>query len=130
VDNSPDFVRQLEAVQASQDMLVTAVSDYLQTESDKVGWADEGRILASSLDELDGQLVRQHTILRDEIEDGMSSQAEEYRGRALYRKCAETKLPLEDYALPPHFIPGAFNCLADSRRLGWHPQYQTLFPVE
>jgi hypothetical protein len=130
VDTAPFFVRQLEAVQASSDMLVAAVSDYLRTESDKIDWADEGLIQANSLDELDGQLKRQHTISRDEIEDTMVLQSEERRGRALYRKCAETTLPLEGRALPSHFIAGAFNCLADSRKLGWHPQYQTLFPLE
>ena len=130
VSTEPVFVRQLKAVQASSDMLVMAVSDYLRTESDKIDWADEGLIFADSLDELDGQLARQHTIARDEIEDTMSSLTEEQRGRALYRKCAETTLPLEGRALPSHFIPGEFNYLANDRRLGWHPLYQTLFPDE
>ena len=130
VDSTPLFVRQLEAVQASSDMLVTAVGDYLKTEFDKVLWADEGEIVANSLDELDDQLVRQHKISRDEIEDTMSSQTDEQRGRALYRKCARTELPLEGRVLPPHFIPGAFNCLADSLKLGWHPKYQNLFQIE
>jgi hypothetical protein len=130
VNMAPIFVRQLNAVKASPDMLVGAVSDYLRSESDKVDWADEGLILANSLDELDDQLERQHIISRDEIEDTMDSQSEEQRGRALYRKCAETELPLEGRVLPSHFIAGAYNCLADSRRLGWHPQYKSLFPVE
>lgn len=130
VDTEPIFVRQLKAVDASPDLLVTAVSDYLRTESDKIGWAAEGTVHANSLDELDGQLERQHRISRDEIEDTMSSQNEEQRGRALYRKCAGTQLPLEGRVLPSHFIPGAFNFLADARRLGWHPHYQTLFPIE
>ena len=123
-------LRQLEAVKASPEMLVGAVSDYLRSESDKVDWADEGLIVANSLDELDNQLERQHALSRDEIEDTMNSQSEEQRGRALYRKCAETELPLEGRVLPSHFIAGAYNCLAYSLRLGWHPQYKTLFPVE
>ena len=130
VNTAPIFVRQLEAVKASPEMLVGAVSDYLRSESDKVDWADEGLIVANSLDELDNQLERQHALSRDEIEDTMNSQSEEQRGRALYRKCAETELPLEGRVLPSHFIAGAYNCLADSLRLGWHPQYKTLFPVE
>jgi hypothetical protein len=130
VITAPIFVRQLRTIQASGDMLVTAVSDYLQTESDKIDWASEGLIVSNSLDELDDQLQRQHTISRDEIEDTMSSQSEEQRGRALYRKCAETKLPLEGRVLPSHFVAGAFNCLADSCSLGWHPRYPILFPKD
>jgi hypothetical protein len=130
VDTAPIFVRQLTAVEASSDMLVTAVSDFLRSEADKIIRADRGLILPNSLDELDAQLERQHTITRDEIEDTLGTQSEEHRGRALYRKCAETNLPLEGQTLPSHFIAGAFNCLADSQKIGWHPQYKTLFPLE
>jgi hypothetical protein len=94
VDTAPIFVRQLTAVEASSDMLVTAVSDFLRSEGDKITWADEGLILPNSLVELDSQLERQHIIARDEIEDTLSTQSEKHRGRALYRKCAETNRPL------------------------------------
>jgi hypothetical protein len=127
VDTEPLFVRQLVAVEASHDLLVTAVSDFLRSEADKVDWADEGSIINESLEELDQQLERQHKLVRDEIEDTMSSDAESKRGRAVYRRCCATKLNLEGRELPSHFIPGAFNSLADCRRLGWHPNYETLF---
>jgi hypothetical protein len=130
VDMAPTFVRQLQVVAASDDMLVTAVSDFLRTTTDKVLWADEGIIVEESLDELDAQLVRQHKIIRDEVEDTLASNDEPARGRAVYRRCATTTLPLEGQALPSHFVAGAYNCLADARRLGWHPSYQTLFPEE
>jgi hypothetical protein len=130
VNMAPLFVRQLQAVEATSDMLMTAVSDFLRTTADKVHWADEGLIVKDSLDELDGQLERQHKIVRDEIEDTLAAQDERRRGRALYRRCAETILPLEGRALPSHFIAGSYNCLADVLRLGWHPLYLTMFPVE
>lgn len=111
-------------------MLMTAVSDFLRTTADKVDWADEGVIVKESLDELDDQLVRRHKILRDEIEDMHAERDEPRRGRTLYRRCTETVVPLEGQALPSHFIAGAYNCLANVRRLGWHPQYMTMFQVE
>lgn len=129
VATAPTFVRQLQAINASDDMLVTAVSDYLRSTADKVHWADEGLIIEDSLNDLDAQLVRQHKIARDEIEDTQTNVDEPGRGRALYRRCAATTLPLEGRTLPSHFIAGAFNDLADLRRLGWHPLYQTLFPL-
>jgi hypothetical protein len=130
VNMAPTFVRQLQAINASNDMMVTAVSDYLRTTTDKVLWADEGVIVEESFDELDAQLVRQHKIARDEIEDIQATIDEPGRGRALYRRCAATELPLDGQTLPSHFIAGAYNCLADVRRLGWHPAYLTLFPEE
>lgn len=130
VATNPTFVAQLQAIEASDDLLVTAVGDYLRAQSDKVDWADEGIIVADSLGELDEQLVRQHKVSRDEIEDTHAAHSEAQRGRALYRKCASTVLPLEGKSLPAHFIPGAFNCLSNDRKLGWHPNYQSMFPVD
>lgn len=130
VGTTPTFVRQLQIIQASDDMLVTAVSDYLRTTTDKVLWADEGIIVEESLDDLDAQLVRQHRLIRDEIEDTQAANDEPARGRAVYRKCAATTLPLDGQALPSHFVAGAFNCLADARQVGWHPSYKILFPEE
>ncbi|MGO6926134.1 ABC-three component system protein [Rhizobium ruizarguesonis] len=130
VSNEPTFVRQLYAVEATEDMLLTAVSDYLRTQIDKVEWADEGRILVNSFDEFDRQLVRLHKINRDEIEDLQSASTQPIRGRTLYRKCASAVVPLDGHSLPGHFVAGAFNHLADSKRVGWHPDYATLFPTD
>jgi hypothetical protein len=130
VSTAPNFVRQLQAINASNDMLVTAVSDYLRTTTDKVLWADEGIIVEESLDDLDAQLVRRHAIIRDEVEDTHSAKDEPYRGRAVYRLCTDTTLPLDGQALPSHFVAGAYNCLAEELRVGWHPSYNTLFREE
>jgi len=124
---APLFVRQLRVVEATQDMLVTAVSDYLKTEADKIYWADEGLVFKDSFDELDQQLIRQHRIGRDEVEDTMAHLDVKRRGRELYRKCTSTTLPLEGRTVPTHFISGEFNHLANVKRVGWHPAHQTLF---
>lgn len=127
---APTFVRQLQAINATNDLLVTAVSDYLRATADKVLWAEEGIIVEDSLDDLDAQLVRRHRIVRDEIEDTHAAEDEPSRGRAVYRECAKTTMPLDGRTLPDHFVAGAFNCLADARRVGWHPSYRILFPEE
>lgn len=128
IDGTPLFVRQLEAVEASQGLLVTAVSDWLRTTADKIAWAAEGSIVEDSLDELDASLVRHHTMVADEIADIQASSSPELQGRTVYRRCAALQMPLEGRELPLYFIPGTFNCLADVPRLGWHPDHKTLFP--
>ncbi len=130
VNSAPMFVKQLHAIEASDDLLVTAVSDFLRAKADKVQWADEGRVLVDSFVDFDAQLIREHKIVRDEIEDVQAAIETAARGRALYRRCTGTVLPLEGQTLPSHFVAGAYNHLADSRHVGWHPQYVTLFPVE
>lgn len=127
IGGSPLFVRQLKAVDASQQLLVTAVSDWLRTTADKITWAAVGSIVSTSLDELDESLERHHTLVADEIADTLINASPQIIGRNIYRRCTDLQLPLEGRALPSHFIPGAFNCLADVARLGWHPEYKNLF---
>ncbi len=128
IDGAPLFVRQLAAVKASQEMLVVAVSDWLRTTADKIGWAAAGSIFDGSLDDIDNSLERHHTLVADEIAETHAAQAPEIRGRTVYRRCTTLQMPLEGRALPLHFIPGAFNILANVPRLGWHPDHKTLFP--
>ncbi len=127
LSEAPTFVRQLQVIEGSNDLLTSAVSDYLRTRSDKVEWADEGLVVAGSFDELDDQLIRKHTLVRDEVEDVYSSLSEPERGRRVYRECSKVELPLDGQSLPSHFIAGAFNDLAEGVRLGWHPSYVSLF---
>jgi hypothetical protein len=128
IDGAPLFVRQLAAVDATQDLLVVAVSDWLRTTADKIAWAAAGSIFEGSLDELDVTLERHHTLVADEIADTHANSSPQARGREVYRRCAALQMPLEGRVLPSHFISGAFNCLADVLRLGWQPDYKTLFP--
>ncbi len=130
VENEPTFVRQLRAIDARDEMLLTAASDYLRTQIDKVQWADDGRILADSFQDFDDQLVRLHKISRDEVEDTDGSSAIASRGRKLYRLCTKATVPLDGQTLPAYFVAGAYNHLADGRRVGWHPDYPTLFPPD
>ncbi|MBB4231018.1 ABC-three component system protein [Rhizobium mongolense] len=128
LSRQPTFVRQLAAVEASENLMTMAVSDFLRAMADKVAWADNGSIVDSSLDELDQSLIRHHAMTSDELSDTHGHLDPPQRGRQLYRRCADLKMPLEGQTLPSYFVAGEYNCLADDRRVGWHPDHQTLFP--
>lgn len=123
----PTFVRQLEAVAASEHLLTTAISDFLRTTADKINWAADGEIVEESLAELDSDLLRHYKLVADEISDTHADKDIEFRGRSLYRGCIKLVMPLEGRVLPIYFISGEFNCLSDECRLGWHPNYKTMF---
>jgi hypothetical protein len=130
LDAPPTFVRQLQSVEASSDLLTTAISDWLKANADKIYWANEGHVFAGSFQEFDAALVRKHKLVRDEVEDIFPEKAPEQRGREVYRRCTDAVIPLEGNDLPDHFVAGSYNCLADDVKLGWHPQYAKLFPPE
>jgi hypothetical protein len=127
-NSQPTFVRQLMAIEAKDALMAVAISDFLRATADKVTWADKGSIVESSLEELDESLVRHHTMTADELSDTHAHLDAPQRGRQLYRRCADLKMPLEGQTLPGYFVAGEFNCLADDRRVGWHPDHETLFP--
>lgn len=122
----PIFIRQLELVEANEDDRLRAVSDFLRTSADKADWAERGLIFPGSLDEWDDGLVHRHSLARGDITDLHGDKPAAVQGRLAYRSCAGHQAPLEGRVVPGHFVHGSFNDLADRRRLGWHPDYETL----
>lgn len=102
----------------------------MKATADKIHWANEGHVFVGSFQDFDAALVRKHKLVRDEVEDILSEKAAEQRGREVYRRCTDAVIPLEGNDLPDHFVAGSYNCLADDMKLGWHPQYATLFPSD
>jgi hypothetical protein len=127
---APMFVQQLLKVKMSRQHVVRAVIDFLRSDADRTFWAADGRIVEESLHELNDGLDAHFQIVRDEIEDLMSSQDAETRGRQVYRRCVTHQAPLEGRSVPSYFIPGSFNMLANAVRIGWHPQYNDFFQGE
>ncbi|TMJ48216.1 MAG: hypothetical protein E6G85_25425 [Alphaproteobacteria bacterium] len=120
----PTFIRQLEIIETSEEDRVRAVSDFLRTSADKSVWAESGLVFEGSLREWDDDLVRRHGLVSGEVSDLYATKDAPFRGRQSYRRCAQLQPPLDGRAVPGHFVHGCFNVLADSMRLGWHPDYQ------
>lgn len=127
---SPMFVRQLEAIDISADAMLSAVSDYLRTDADRIKWAADGVIVDASFDELNDSLKRQYVLVRDEVADMHGTLVAPARGRHIYRRCLAVHVHLEGLTLPDHFVPGTFNSMANALRVGWHPDYLSLFPED
>lgn len=122
----PLFLRQLELVAVTDDEKVRAVSDLLRSSADKSRWADAGMVFEGSLEEWDESLVSRQGLVAGEVSDLHGGKDAAIRGRLVYRRCAQLEAPLEGRAVPSHFVHGCFNALADSQRLGWHPEFKAL----
>jgi hypothetical protein len=126
----PTFIRQLELIEVSSGEQIRAVSDFLRTSADKSIWAEKGLIFEQSLQDWDDGLIRRHGAITGEISDLHRDHLPTVRGRLAYRRCAVLEAPLDGRAVPLHFVHGCFNALADDRRLGWHPDYETLIDMD
>lgn len=122
----PTFVRQLELIEASEDLQVRAVSDFLRTSADKAVWAEQGLVFEGSFSDWETTLIRNHSAIQGEVNDLFLEHSEQMRGRVIYNRCSTLDVPIDSRAVPGHFTNGGFNDLADRRMLGWHPQYQAL----
>ena len=126
----PRFLKQLELVAVTDEEKVRAVSDLLRSSADKSRWADAGMVFEGSLEEWDENLVSRQSAVAGEISDLHGDKDATIRGRLVYRRCAQLEAPLEGRAVPAHFVHGCFNALADSERLGWHPEFKALLDEE
>jgi hypothetical protein len=126
LSNAPPFVQQLDIVDMPLDAKLRAVSDFMQCSADKTLWAERGLIVEESLLECDKDLVRQHHLIRGEIEDVQAGLDPKARGRVLYNRCGLLHAQLEGREVPGHFVPGCYNSLADRFEVGWHPQYSVI----
>ena len=126
----PVFVRQLQLIEASEEQQLRAASDLLRTSGEKVKWADQGLVFDGTFEDWEDTLLRKHDAIQSEVQDTYSEKTKDVRGRLVYTRCASMDVPLDSRAVPGFFTHGGFNDLADRRKLGWHPEHQTLLNEE
>lgn len=126
----PVFVRQLQLIEASEEQQLRAASDLMRTSGDKVKWAEQGLVFDGTFEDWEDTLLRRHDAAQSEVQDTFSEKTQEAQGRIVYSRCAAMEVPLDSRAVPGHFTHGGFNDLADRRKLGWHPEHQTLLNEE
>jgi hypothetical protein len=118
------YVRQLQIVQCDDDDLVRAVHDYLRSVSHRTNWSEDGDVIESSFDEFERGLDRAWKSQKSVVDIEQKALADEARGRLLYAKCQQLRVPLQGMEVPDFFVPGSFHTMADSLRIGWHPRYR------
>ena len=130
LDDRPMFVRQLNIVDMPNNLILRAISNYLQSVSDKTDWSEKGLVVNDSLLEFDETLVQRYEMERLELDELHGDLDPTGQGRLLYRRCVSTTSSLEGRDVPFHFVPGSYNCLADRLVLGWHPSFASLLDPE
>lgn len=119
------YVRQLNLVDWSEDALLTAISQFLNTKVNIIQYAKRGYVNRKSLLEFEAALKALWQNIRDEV--GLTGPDDaKKRGKLLALKCLKERRLLEGFALPDDFTPGSFHLLADALDIGWHVDYLKL----
>lgn len=118
------YVRQLQIVHCDDDDTVRAVHDYLRSVTHRTNWSEDGDVIERSFDDFESSLDRAWKSQRSVVDIEQKALAEAERGRLLYAKCQQLKVPLQGMDVPDFFVPGSFHTMADSLRVGWHPRFR------
>ncbi|MCC5070204.1 hypothetical protein LLE67_20590 [Xanthomonas campestris] len=123
LSSKPVFIRQLELINVGRNQQLNAVSDYLRTVANKTKWGAEGILLPQSLDEWDANLLSRHAAICDSFEATHEHLDEVRRGAAIYAECRKLSVALQGKTVPDHFTHGCLNEFSDSKKIGWHPNF-------
>jgi hypothetical protein len=126
------FVRQVAAVKVGEQRLRNAQRDFLKASAQRSKWLREARIDPAELDKYDKTLEErwstQSAIHRDELPSPSSDDDRCKCGRATLGWAETQQTPLRG-ASAQFLTSGSYHALADQLRVGWHPEFKSIFEV-
>jgi hypothetical protein len=130
--NSYLFVRQVKAVKVGEERLRNAQRDFLKASAQRSKWLREARIDPAELDKYDQILEErwstQSAIHYDELPSPSDDGDRCKCGRATLGWAETQQTPLRG-ASAQFLTSGSYHALADRLRVGWHPDFKSLFEV-
>lgn len=126
----PNFVRQLDLIDASLEQQIRAVSDYLRASADKTSWAEAGMVFPNAFQDWEAALLGQHAAIKNEVSIVNRDLDAKSRGQLLFSKCSQVKRALDGREVADHFIHGSFQDLSERKVLGWHDDFIALLEKE
>lgn len=124
----PRYLRQLEAIGLSDDKILEAVSDYLRADVNREKWIENEIIDDKVASEFEEKLISFWDNQRDRIQITEKTMGETEQGRLLLIDCKKRQETIRNMNPPTSTIAGTYHALADEPILGWHPNWEMLFP--
>jgi hypothetical protein len=118
------YIRQLQLIDVQEDVLVTAVNEFLRAAADRTNWSERGDVHESSFQDFQRELHRAWENHRSLAAVEFAGRGEEELGKLLFGRCMSLSVRLQGMDVPSHFGPGSYHALADELVVGWHPDYR------
>lgn len=129
-DEGMTFVRQMRAIAFPERAVRRGVQDFYRASAQRSIWAREALLLDGEAERYDADLVdryeRRHDAMADERQCGTDDEKARF-GRQLCHWACQQEVQFRD-VVETWITSGSFHALADRSRLGWHPDYATMFP--
>lgn len=126
----PLYLKQLEAIELTEEEILEAVSDYLRADVNLEKWIENEIIDEDIASDFEVRLIKFWENQRKRIKITEKNLGETEQGQLLLIECNSRIETIRDMTPPPSTIPGIYHALADEPMLGWHPKWEKLFPKE
>jgi hypothetical protein len=127
------FVRQLKLIAIKNKMLRDAISDFRRAFDQRSRWLREELTNISEYDYFDKQLFDHwntiFAIVKDDCEEVSDDIELERIGRNFYKRYYIERVPpykIRDKFHAEYLTRGSCHILADNKKIGWHPNFETL----
>ncbi|MBP7496176.1 MAG: hypothetical protein KA792_00730 [Bacteroidales bacterium] len=125
------FVKQLDTVGVNSKLINHAISDYHRAFSQKSKWLRDGLINPTDEIQYDAKLIddweRKFAILEDCA--GKNDKIKKIEGKKFYESHyvnSQPKIHIKDRFKEQYMVTGSCQILSDKKKIGWHPDFQTL----
>jgi hypothetical protein len=124
------FVQQMQWVAYPPINLQKAIVDYYRAYTQAVRWMDEDLIGLAELARFEAELIdeweREFEWMVETLDDDADDAAKEKAGRTMLRELLrQTGITVRARYNEPFFTRGQRHMLADSGRIGWHPDFES-----
>ncbi|OLZ42781.1 hypothetical protein BS329_41620 [Amycolatopsis coloradensis] len=124
------FVQQMEWIAFPPVSLEKAIVDYYRAYTQTVRWIDEDLIGIPELSRFEAELIdeweREFEWTVDNLDDDADDKAKQRAGKDMLRQLLlRTGISVRARYNDPFFARGQRHMLADSGRIGWHPDFES-----
>ncbi|MES3020784.1 MAG: ABC-three component system protein [Pseudomonadota bacterium] len=127
IKSRPTYLRQIECLNADDDDLIEAVTDFLKAKTNRDRWIEDELIDEEVASQFEDNLRRFWKNKRKEVTLVNATLGKEARGMLLFAQCQNHQETIRNVKPPPSTIAGTYHALADRPSLGWHDDWETEF---
>jgi hypothetical protein len=121
------FVEQLKLVLVGNERIKRAISDYYRAFQQRSKWVREDLLLDRELEVYETRLVSEWEELFLRMKENLADEENHaVAGRNLYNNIIDMPrhIPIRPSFPDPFVMRGSFHILANSLKVGWHPQFK------
>lgn len=124
---SSGFVRQLEIIDADGSTIEDAITDYIKHNHERLRLVKEGHVLDEDWNQFEDRLVEHWKPIARGQRSARTKQEMRRIGAVVYSEAQKLRENLAGQPTEePYVTRGAYQRLADSLLVGWHPKFKDL----